>query len=154
MQRKVFSFKSISKLMIMSAFAMTLALGGAKVSSAETRQQSVDGVTDWLFGNLHPELNRRKLRTNEYEYIREWQAIRNVIDQGGLQYQKVDPKNNACDVPAWFYSNHDEALRERLADAVFYSRYPRRKGVPISPSDRALIQEWLKLKNSMFVAYC
>jgi hypothetical protein len=154
MQPKVFSFKSISKLMIMSAFATTLVLGSAKVSSAETHEQSVIGVTDWLFGNLHPNLKRRKLRADEYEYIREWQAIQAVLDQGGLRYQKVHPNINACGIPDWSFPNDDEALKERLANAVFYSRYPGRNGRPISPNDRAAMREWLKLKNSMFVAYC
>ncbi|OUC12379.1 MAG: hypothetical protein B0A82_22675, partial [Alkalinema sp. CACIAM 70d] len=102
--------------------------------------------------NVNPELNRRKLRSNEHGYIREWQAIRKVVEQG-LRYEKSHP-NDACGMPDWYYPNKDEALKERLADAIFYSRYPERQGEPIDPSDRAAVQEWLKLKRAMNVAYC
>ena len=146
-------FKSISMLLIMSAFTMTLVLGGAKVATAETRQQSVNSVTDWLFGNLYPQLNRRKLRANEYQYIQEWQAIWTVINNGGLRYERAD-NINACGIPDWSFQNNDETLKERLADAVFYARYPERRGRPINPNERAAMREWLKLKNSMYVAYC
>lgn len=151
MQRHV---KSISKLMMMSTVSLMLVLGGANIASAETRQQSVDKVTDWLFGNLHPQLNRRKIRANEYGYIREWQAIRRVVDQGGLRYEKIDPSRNPCDIPDWSFPNDDEALKERLADAVFHARYPARRGRAIRANEQAAMREWVKLKNSMHVAYC
>ncbi|MGG6262953.1 hypothetical protein ACQ4M3_24240 [Leptolyngbya sp. AN03gr2] len=151
---KVFSLKSISTFLALSTLTVTFAIASANVATAQTREQSVDGVTDWLFGNLHPQLNRRKLRSDEYQYIREWNAIRAVINQGGLQYQRANPNHRACDIPDWYYSNDDEALRERLADAVFYSRYPERKGRPIAPDERGAMRVWLKLKNSMYVAYC
>ncbi len=146
-------FKSISMLLIMSACTTILVFGGAKVASAETRQQSVNSVTDWLFGNLYPQLNRRKLRANEYQYIREWQAIWTVINNGGLRYERAKDIR-ACGIPDWSFQNNDEALKERLADAVFYSRYPERRGRPINPNERAAMREWLRLKNSMYVAYC
>ena len=156
------NFQSISKIFASSAFALTIAVTGSiplilsspTIAHAETRQQSVDSVTDWLFGNLHPELNRRKLRSHEYGYIREWQAIRRVINQGGLRYSKVDPNNSGCGEPDWTFSNDDEALKERLADAVFHVRHPERNGAPIRPGERAAIREWLTLKDSMSVAYC
>lgn len=154
MQHTAILLKSISKFMMMSLAASMLVLGGANIASAETRQQSVDSVTDWLFGNLHPQLNRRQLRADEYTYTREWQAIRRVVDQGGLRYEKVNPNLNPCDIPDWSFPNDDEALKERLADAVFFARYPARRGRAISPNDRAAIREWIKLKNSMNVAYC
>lgn len=150
----MFSFKSVSNFLALSILAMMLLIANATGATAQTREQSVDSVTDWLFGNLHPELNRRKLQSNEYEYIREWNAIRTVIDQGGLQYEKADPNHRGCDSPEWYYSNKDEALRERLADAVFHSRYPGRRGRAIAPDEQAAIREWLKLKDSMYVAYC
>ncbi|NJR50441.1 MAG: hypothetical protein HC780_13615 [Leptolyngbyaceae cyanobacterium CSU_1_3] len=162
MRRKVISFKSVSERVILSAFAIALTctggtalvLSSAKVATAETHEQSVNNVTDWLFGNLHPELNRRKLRADERGYIREWQAIRTVINQRGLRYQKIAPSLNPCGLPDWSFANDDEALKERLADAVFYSRYSRRIAKPIVAKDSAAVREWLKLKNSMFVAYC
>lgn len=154
MQRKGLLFQSMSKLLITSAIALTLFGGQAQIASAETREQSVNSVTDWLFGNLHPELSRRKLQTNERGYIREWQAIRVVIDQEGLRYQKIAPNRNPCEIPDWSFNNDDEALKERLADAVLYSRYSRRISKPITSKNSAAVREWLKLKNSMFVAYC
>ncbi|MBD1857896.1 MULTISPECIES: hypothetical protein [Leptolyngbya] len=154
--------QSISKFFTLSTLAMTIACTGSiplilsSPSSvhAETRQQSVDSVTDWLFGNLNPGLNRRRLQHYEHGYIREWNAIRRVIDQGGLRYSKVGPNGGACGEPDWTFPNKDEALKERLADAVFHSRYPGRRGAPIRPNERAAMREWIKIKNSMSVAYC
>ncbi|MGI0491535.1 hypothetical protein ACN4EG_06965 [Alkalinema pantanalense CENA528] len=140
------------KMVSHGTLAIALLLGSTNLATAETRSQSVDRVTDWLFNNVNPELNRRKLRSNEQGYIREWQAIREVVEQG-LRYEKSSP-NDACGTPDWYYPNKDEALKERLADAIFYSRYPQRQGKPIHPNDRTAVQEWLKLKRAMNVAYC
>jgi hypothetical protein len=156
------NLKSVPKFFTLSTLAITIAFTGSiplilsspSIVHAETREQSVDSVTDWLFGNLHPGLNRRRLQSYEYDYIREWNAIRRVIDQGGLRYSKVGPTGGACGEPDWTFSNQDEALKERLADAVFYSRYPGRQGAPIRPDERAAIREWVKIKNLMSVAYC
>lgn len=156
------SLKSISKLFTSSAVAITIACTGSiplilsspSMVHAETREQSVDSVTDWLFGNLNPGLNRRRLQRYEHGYIREWNAIRRVIDQDGLRYSKVGPNGGACGEPDWTFSNQDEALKDRLADAVFHSRYPERSGTPIRPNERAAMREWVKIRNSMSVAYC
>ncbi len=151
--KSVSSFLALA-IVFTSTGSIGLILSSPNIALAETREQSVDSVTDWLFGNLHPELNRRKLRSDEYEYIQEWNVIRQVIAQGGLRYHKVDPNSPGCGEPDWTFPNDDEALRERLANAVFYSRHPERNGEPIRQDETAAIQEWLKLKDSMFVAYC
>ncbi|MGG6269827.1 hypothetical protein ACQ4M3_40630 [Leptolyngbya sp. AN03gr2] len=156
------NLKSISKFFTSSAFVIAIActgsipliLSSSSIVHAETREQSVDSVTDWLFGSLNPGLNRRRLQRYEHGYIREWNAIRRVIDQGGLRYSKVGPNGGACGEPDWTFSNKDEALKERLADAVFHSRYPERRGRPIRPDERAAMREWVKIRNSMSVAYC
>jgi hypothetical protein len=145
---------SISKFSIACAVTIALVLGGATLARAdESRQQSVDRVTDWLFGNVHPELNRRKLQADESDYIQEWLVIRAVVDTG-LQYDETNSKSRACDVPDWYFSNHDAALKDRLADAIFYYRHPEMNGQKIDRSDRSAVQEWTKLQRSMNVAYC
>jgi hypothetical protein len=145
---------SISKFSTACAVTIALVLGGATLASAnESREQSVDRVTDWLFGNVHPELNRRKLQSDESDYIQEWHVIRAVVDTG-LQYDETNAKSSACDVPDWYFSNHDTALKDRLADAIFYYRHPEMKGQKIDRSDRSAVQEWNKLQRSMNVSYC
>jgi hypothetical protein len=147
-------FLSISKFSTTCALAIALLLGGANLASADqSREQSVDSVTDWLFHNVNPELKRRKLQSNEYGYIQEWQVIRSIVDTG-LRYEKRNPNQRACDMPDWYFSNDDEALKDRLADAIFYHRNPQMKGQPIGRNDRSAIREWNKLKRSMGVAYC
>jgi hypothetical protein len=146
-------FLSISKFSAVCTLTIALLLGGASLAKAESRDQSVDTVTDSLFHNVNPELKRRKIRTSESAYIQEWQVIRQVVDRG-LRYKKLDPKKNPCEIPDWYFDNKDEAFRDRLADAIFYHRYPAMKGQPIDRSDRTSTGEWLKFKRSMGVAYC
>jgi hypothetical protein len=148
------SFPSLSKFSAVCALTIALVLGGANLASAnQSRTQSVDSVTDWLFYNVNPELNRRKLQSDDSEYIQEWNAIRAVVDTG-LRYDARNSKSMACDVPDWYFENNDEAFRDRLADAIFYHRHPEMNGQPIRSTDRTSIRKWTKLKRSMNVAYC
>jgi hypothetical protein len=148
------SFPSLSKFSAVCALTIALVLGGANLASAnQSREQSVDSVTDWLFYNVNPELNRRKLQSDESDYIQEWQAIRAVVNTG-LRYDARNSNSRACQIPDWYFDNDDEAFRDRLADAIFYHRHPEMNGQPISRTDRYSIRTWNKLKRSMGVAYC
>ena len=151
--------KRLKKFITLSALAITLTSAASillitnsqNVAHASTRQQAVDDITDQLFKNLHPQLGGRKLRSHEYRYIQEWQAIWKVVNQAGVIWTNQNTKT--C-LPEWSFPG-GEALQERLADAVFYSRYPGRNGAAISPNERSAIREWLNIKNSMWVtAYC
>ncbi len=148
------SFQSIQKFSATFILAIALVLGGANLASAnQSREQSVDSVTDWLFHNVNPELNRRKLQSDEWDYIQEWQVIRSVVNTG-LRYDANNSKSDACGTPDWYFDNKDDALRDRLADAIFDHRHPEMKGQAISRTDRVSIRKWNKIKRSMGVAYC
>jgi hypothetical protein len=158
MLKKIRSFQSISKYAALSILSIALTVSSAHPTQARSiersRGQSVDSVTDWLFYNVNPELKRRKLQPNDRGYIREWQVIREVVDQG-LRFEKSTPgKMNPCGVPEWYFDNRDSALQDRLADAIFYSRNPKMSRKPIGRTNPSAIREWTKLRKSMNVAYC
>ncbi len=155
---KSLSPKSIAKFSGISAIAIALIFGGISPATASpiSYEDAVNIVTDSLFSHVHPERHGRKLQANEYEHIREWQAIHKVLDQGILEYKKKPP-NKACENLDWAYPSNqtrDVAIDEKLADAVFYVRHPERQGRSIGPNETAAIQEWKKLKKAMFDDSC
>jgi hypothetical protein len=147
-------FLTLSKFSTACALTIALTLGGATIASAnQPREQSVNSVTDSLFYNVNPELQRRPIQADESNYIQEWNVIREVVD-GGLRYKKMNPKTNYCEMPDWYFDNKDEAFRDRLADAIFNHRNPGMKNRGMNRDSRAPIQEWIKIKHAMGVAYC
>ncbi len=137
-----------------SFLAIALILGGTTVSAnsahafeVRTREQVVQDTTDALIYQLYPDL---KLRADSYKRIREiseWHIIREIIDEQGLAYQKLNPKVNDSN---WYWKYDDEVLKESLADAIFHYRHRERKGKPIQIYERAAIREWNALKRAMW----
>jgi hypothetical protein len=159
MSSQFFSRQSIAKVSTISLFAIALILGNTGRATAYpiSYDDAVNETADMLFHHLHRDLNGRKIAADEYEYIREWQAIHDVVGQGVLQYEKDNPKNRGCDSPEWYYpsnSDRDVAIDEKLADAVFQSRYPERRGQLIRPQEQSAIREWNKIKKAMFSDIC
>lgn len=143
----------LTSLTVAGAIALPMT-APAIAEPIRTRAQAVDSVTDWLFHNVNPSLNRRKIRPNESVYIREWNVIRSVINDGGLSYDKGNSLNDACGTPDWYFNNKNNAVRERLADAIFHHRNPQRRGRSIGRGERSAMAEWNRLYAAMGVAYC
>jgi hypothetical protein len=159
MSSHFFSRRLIAKVSAISLFSIALIMcstGQAKAYPI-SYDDAVNETADMLFHHLHRDLKGRKIAADEYEYIREWQVIRDAVSQDVLQYTKDDPNNKACDSPEWHYpwnGTRDVAIDEKLADAVFQSRYPERRGRSIRSHEQSAIQEWNRIKKAMFSDIC
>jgi len=63
-----------------------LAAVPVQVAASQAPEKAIDNLTDLIFYNLHSELNRRKIRSDETQYIKEWASIRKVVSQDNLVY--------------------------------------------------------------------
>jgi hypothetical protein len=62
---------------------------GVQVVANRAPEKAIDRLTDFIFYNLHPQLNRRKIRSDETQYIKEWAAIKKVVNQDNLVYDDL-----------------------------------------------------------------
>jgi hypothetical protein len=159
MSSHFFSRQLIAKVSTIILFAIVLIVTSTGRATAYpiSYEDAVNETADMLFHHLHRDLNGRKIAADEYQYIREWQVIRDAVSQDVLQYTKDDPKNKGCDSPEWHYPwnrTRDVAIDEKLADAVFYSRYPERRGRSIQPHEQSAMREWNMIKKAMFSDIC
>ncbi|NJK52829.1 MAG: hypothetical protein HC936_08325 [Leptolyngbyaceae cyanobacterium SU_3_3] len=125
--------------------------------SYQTREAAIDRQADWFLYNVNPKLQGRKLRSNDAQYIKEWNAIRKAVARemkstisscGGAQYWELVEYD-------WLYGSSDLAERhvsssfDRIANAIFYSRHPKLAGTQISSSNSALAREWSHIRRSI-----
>ena len=61
MLAKSLSIKPLSSFLMVCTLAIALILSGPNLAKAESRDQAVDRLTDFLFYKVNPELNNRKL---------------------------------------------------------------------------------------------
>ncbi|TAE50018.1 MAG: hypothetical protein EAZ88_21420, partial [Oscillatoriales cyanobacterium] len=117
----------------------------------------VDRLTDFLFYRVNPQLNNRKLQTDDREYSNQWRRLREAIDPRVKSVQEV------CFRPApeetgWEFTTINgetyEQTYDRLADTIFYSRHPQRTGQPIPTNDKIGISEWSAIRREMFLSNC
>jgi hypothetical protein len=154
---KLLSIKPVSRFSIICALTIALLLLGPNPAKAESREQAVDRLTDFLFYKVNPQLNNRKLQTGDREYIRQWQKLREAIDPRVKSVQEV------CFRPApeetgWEFTTINgetyEQTYDRLADTIFYSRHPQRTGQPIPKNDKISISEWSAIRYYMYISNC
>ncbi|MCC3445620.1 MAG: hypothetical protein JGK01_29025 [Microcoleus sp. PH2017_03_ELD_O_A] len=154
---KSLSIKPLSRLLMVCVFAIALLLLGPHPAKAESREQAVDRLTDFLFYRVNPQLNNRKLQTDDREYSNQWQKLREAIDPRVKSVQEV------CFRPApgetgWEFTTINgetyEQTYDRLADTIFYSRHPQRTGQPIPTNDKIGISEWSAIRREMFLSNC
>jgi hypothetical protein len=122
-----------------------------------TREAAIDQETDRVLYRVNPELNGRKLRSEDGQYIKEWQAIRQVVAQ------EMNPEVSRCAGDQyWELASYDgiNGLRsgrrgsptfDRIADAIFYSRHPELGGRRISASNTKLAREWTTIRQTIMV---
>lgn len=139
------------------ALAIALVLGESNLAKAESRDRTVDRLTDFLFYKVNPELNNRKLQAGDRDYINEWQRLRAEIEP------RVKPAQEVCNRPdpgdtGWEFTviNGEtyEQTYDRLTDIIFYSRHPQTTGQQISIGDKASSNEWLAIRREMFISNC
>ncbi|MDF0552671.1 hypothetical protein [Kamptonema sp. UHCC 0994] len=65
-----------------------------QIAANRAPEKAIDGLTDFIFYQLHPELNHRKIRSDETQYINEWAAIKKVVSNDNLVYGDVCDANS------------------------------------------------------------
>jgi hypothetical protein len=154
---KLLSIKLVSIFSIICVLTIALLLISPNLAKAESREQAVDRLTDFLFYKVNPQLNNRKLQPGDREYIRQWQKLREAIDPRVKSVQEV------CFRPApeetgWEFTTINgetyEQTYDRLADTIFYSRHPQRTGQPIPKNDKISISEWSAIRYYMYISNC
>lgn len=154
---KSLSLKPVSRFSIICTIAIALLLSSPNPAKAESREQAVDRLTDFLFYKVNPQLNNRKLQADDREYIRQWQRLREAIDPRVKSVQEV------CFRPApgetgWEFTTINgetyEQTYDRLADTIFYSRHPQKTGQPIPKNDKISISEWSAIRRYMYISNC
>ncbi|MEG4535010.1 hypothetical protein [Microcoleus sp. D2_18a_D3] len=151
------SIKSVSRFSMVGVLAIALVLSSPNIAKAESREQAVDQLTDFLFYRVNPQLNNRKLQAGDREYSNQWRRLREAIDPRVKSVQEV------CFRPApeetgWEFTTINgetyEQTYDLLADTIFYSRHPQRTGQPIPKSDRIGISEWSAIRREMYISNC
>ncbi|MCC3527005.1 MAG: hypothetical protein JGK21_08145 [Microcoleus sp. PH2017_22_RUC_O_B] len=138
-------------------FAIALLLLNPNPAKAESREQAVDRLTDYLFYRVNPQLNNRKLQTGDREYIRQWQKLREAIAPRVKSVQevcfRVSPQEKGWEFTTINGETYEQTY-DRLADTIFYSRHPQRIGQQIPKSDRISISEWSAIRREMYISNC
>ncbi len=139
------------------ALAIALLLISPNLAKAESREQAVDRLTDFLFYKVNPQLNNRKLQTGDREYIRQWQKLREAIDPRVKSVQEVCTGVTPGET-GWEFTTINgqtyEQTYDLLADTIFYSRHPQRTGQPIPKDDKISISEWSAIRYYMYISNC
>ncbi|MCU0541380.1 MAG: hypothetical protein MUE44_04240 [Oscillatoriaceae cyanobacterium Prado104] len=154
---KLLSVKYISRFLTIALFTIALILAGGNPAKAESREQAVDRLTDFLFYRVNPELNNRKLQPGEREYIYQWQRLREAIDPRVKSIHevcfRVAPGETGWEFTAINGQTYEQTY-DALADAIFYSRHPQRVGQPIGRGDRVSTSEWLAIRREIYISNC
>jgi hypothetical protein len=130
------------------------------IAANNAPEKAIDESTDFIFYKLHPQLNSRKIRSNETQYIKEWAAIKKVLGDGNLVYER------GCGPSYWWrLSEYDtlgrnggeiirfSPLLNKVADAVFYTRHPELGYRTIKPSETQLAFEWSKIRQGVSLVH-
>jgi hypothetical protein len=143
--------------LLSATIVCTYPLTASADQSNQTREEAIDRQTDWFLHQVNPELQGRKLRSNDYGYIRQWKMIRAAVAQemkptisscGGDQYWELFDYDGINGLPS---GRRGSRSFDRIADAIFYSRHPELAGTPISASNSALAREWSAIRRAIMV---
>lgn len=124
------------------------AADSVQIAANKAPEKAIDELTDYIFYNLHPQLNRRKIRSDETQYINEWAAIKKVVSNDNLVYQDACGRNSTN--YEWLLSKYDgegpgragrtislsSPVLDKVADAVFYTRHPELATAEYNPQKR------------------
>lgn len=142
-------------------FASRVRVDSVQVVANRAPEKAIDNLTDYIFYNLHPQLNRRRIRSDETQYVNEWAAIKKVVSSDNLVYQDACGRNSRN--YEWLLSKYDgegggrqgrtislsSPVLNKVADAVFYTRHPELGYRRIQPSETRLVSEWSKIRQGV-----
>jgi hypothetical protein len=132
-----------------------------QIAANRAPEKAINDLTDFIFNQLHPELNRRKIRSDETQLIKEWAAIKKVVSSDNLVYGDVcDPNSRNYE---WLLSRYDgegpgrqgvtspltSPVLDKVADAVFYTRHPELDYRKVQPGETRLVSEWSKIRQGV-----
>lgn len=135
------------------------AADSVQVVASRAPEKAIDDLTDVLFYSLHPELNRRQIRSDETQYINEWAAIKKVVSEDNLVYGDACGRNS--NNYEWLLSKYDgegpgrnasalsSPVLDKVADAVFYTRHPELVYRRIQPGETRLASEWSRIRQAV-----
>jgi hypothetical protein len=124
-----------------------------------TREEAIDSDTDRFLYRVNPELNGRKLRSDDDGYINEWKAIRKAVAQemkpavsncAGDQYWELLNYDGINGLPS-SRRRHSSPTFDHIADAIFYSRHPELVGTPLASDNSVLAREWSAIRRAIMV---
>lgn len=154
-------FTSSASTQPVTPHAARVPADSVQIAANRAPEKALDGLTDLIFYQLHPELNHRKIRSDETQYINEWAAIKQVVSNDNLVYGDV------CDANSrnyeWLLSKYDgegpgrqgvtspftSPVLDKVADAVFYTRHPELNYRKVQPSETRLVSEWSKIRQGV-----
>ena len=124
-------------------------------SQPRLTQKTINEWTDNFFYSANPQLSRRKIGSNETEYIREWNAIQRIVPDI-LVYMY----NECADNLLWLLEEYDDESPtdgrllisedlDKVADAIFYARNPELGYRRIRPGETRLANEWSRIRSSV-----
>ena len=126
-----------------------------QLTARSAPQKAIDHWTDSFFYRLHPELGRRKIRSNETQYVNEWAAIEEVV-RYNLVYEQICGRGTNFE---WLLSHYDGQSRngialvspvlDKIADAAFYARHPELGYRKIQPGETGLTREWMRIRQTV-----
>jgi hypothetical protein len=161
--------RSIAQLSTLSILMVALIVTGAQMASAgsdsnnrtgvyptEPKGEAIDSYTDHFFYAANPELNKRKLRSDDTAYAQEWQAIREVMVPLVKTNREACGRNGDSAGLYWEFdlsTSQNASSYDYLADAIFYHRNPDMAGQKLRPNTAAA-REWSAIRSKMFISTC
>lgn len=151
---------SLSTIAVNAPPSMAQLSDGKLIAQSDTVPQKplvegIDFYTDHFFYAVNPELNRRKLRSSDRGYIREWHVIRRAITPLIKNSREVcgraDPNTGFWEVDLTL--DNGGSTYDYLADVIFYHRNPQYDGQKLRPGTNAA-QAWSAIREKMFVHAC
>ncbi|MBD2372744.1 MULTISPECIES: hypothetical protein [Leptolyngbya] len=150
---------SLRSISLLTGLLITMIAAGdiANAAPVQTREGAIDWQTDLFLHKVNPELNGRKLRLSDTSYIREWNAIRQAVNQemkpnitecAGDQYWELYSYDGINGLPS---GRRPASSFDRIADAIFYSRHPELAGRSLSSSNSALAREWSQIRQAIMI---
>jgi hypothetical protein len=130
-----------------------LILGNVGLASASSRTEAVDELADWIFYRANPELNGRKLSSDDTDYSNEWYAIWRVLDREA----KYEMDCNRDMVLSAFdhmtrnsASNYANPVLHHVADSILHHRNGTSGRITEANSAAAL--QWWQIRRAISVS--
>ncbi len=148
-------FSSPARAQPVTYSASRVHVDSVQVVANRVPEKAIARLIDFIFYKLHPELNRRKIRSDKTRHINEWSAIQKVV-RNNLVYEPGCNRRLSYD---WLISVYDgessnglilsSPVLNKVADAVFYIHHPELSYRMIQPDETSLVSEWSQIRRAV-----